>query len=107
MAQTVTEALKSVTAYPIPPRTIVEVSDRRGIDPTAEADTAAKEYRLAKADILMWLSLAPNVTQGGQSYTLSDEQRRQMRQEARAIFDELEPDATPTVVTYGYKGARL
>ena len=104
------EHLKGVSRYPIPMRTIAEVGERRGIELTAEAaqeDLPGKGYRLAKADLLLWLSLAPNISQGGQSYSFSDEQRRQMRNEANATYQELEPARATTAATFGYKGTRL
>lgn len=107
---TILEALKGINAYPIPLRTIVETSDRRGLDLAADAEQdtlLGKQYRLAKADILLWLSIAPNISQGGQSYSFSEEQRKDMRKEARAIYDELEPGANAGCVKYGYKGSRL
>ena len=71
---TVNEALRSINAYPIPERTIVEVCERRGLDPCGEAGFSvldSAEFKLAKADLLLWLSYAPNVSQGGQSYNFS------------------------------------
>lgn len=104
------DALKSLSAYPIQLRTIVEVANRRSISLNAEAtheSLHSNEYRLAKADILLWLSIAPNVSQGGQSYSLSDEQRQRMRSEAQAIYEELEPKSNAGCATFGYKGDRL
>lgn len=104
------DLLKSVNAYPIPLRTLVEVAERRGISLTAEAaaeDMKGAEYRLAKADLLLWLSLAPNISQGGQTYSFSEDQRKAMRNEANAIYGELEPDVAPIMPTFGYKGDRL
>lgn len=110
MANTNLDALKSVNAYPIPLRTLVETAERRNLSLTADASQESlhsKEYRLARADLLLWLSLAPNVTQGGQSYSFTDEQRKRMRNEAQAIFEELDPAANAGCVTFGYKGDRL
>lgn len=104
------ESLKGINAYPMPLRTIVEAAERRQIDLQAEAaqdGLLGKNYHLAKADLLLWLSLAPNVTQGGQSYSFSDEQRKQLRAEANAIYRELEPQAGAATATFGYKGDRL
>lgn len=104
------DALKSINAYPIPMRTLVETAERRGVE-LMEAATQeglkSKPHRLAKADLLLWLSLAPNITQGGQTYSFTDEQRKRMRQEAQGIYDELEPEANTGCVSYGYKGDRL
>lgn len=110
MAKTNLDALKSVNAYPIPLRTIVEVSERRNIPLSAEASQAglqSKEFSLAKADLLLWLSLAPNISQGGQSFSFTDEQRKDLKQQASAIYKVLEPDSNAVGVSFGYKGDRL
>ena len=110
MAQTTLEALKSINAYPVPLRTLMETAERREISVTAEATQEvlqSKNYRLAKADLLLWLSIAPNISQGGQSFSFSDEQRKDFKREAQTIYDALEPSATAGRVTYGYKGSRL
>ncbi|MCF0187943.1 MAG: hypothetical protein HUK04_00390 [Bacteroidaceae bacterium] len=104
------EHLKGINRYPIPQRTLAEVGERRSITLTADAaqeELSGKAYRLAKADLLLWLSLAPNISQGGQSYTFSEEQRKQMRNEANAIYQELEPTQATAMPTFGYKGSRL
>lgn len=111
MAATVLESLKGVNAYPVPLRTLTEIAERRGISLTGEATQEClkgKAYNLAVADLLLWLSLAPNVTQGGQSFSFTDEQRMQFRNRANALFDEFAADeaGTPKPI-YGYKGSRL
>lgn len=113
MALTVFDSLKGVSAYPIPLRTLTDVAERRGVSLTDEAtqdvlNTSA--YCLAKADLLMWLSLAPDVSQGGQSYSFTDEQRTQLRTRATQLynaFSDSDTDATTTTTIYGYKGSRL
>lgn len=110
MAESNLDALKGINAYPIPMRTLVETAERRGVElmeTSRQESLKSKPYRLAKADLLLWLSLAPNITQGGQTYSFTDEQRKRMRQEAQGIYDELEPEANAGCVTYGYKGDRL
>ena len=107
---TTLEALKGVSAYPVPLRTLVETAELRGLSLAVEATKEVMEgrsYRLAYADLLLWLSLAPNITQGGQSFSFTDEQRRQMRNEAQALYDELEEETAVTKPIYGYKGDRL
>lgn len=82
----------------------------RGLALDAEITQEAlnsKEYRLTYADVLMWLSKAPNVSQGGQSYTFDDDQRREFKNEALAIYDELAEDDNAPKTIYGYKGSRL
>lgn len=105
---TIHEALRSVNAYPIPDRTIQEVCERRGLDPCAESGFSvldSADFRLAKADLLLWLSYAPNVSQGGQSYSFSDEQRARFRAEAQGLLDEDSEEQKHTI--YGYKGSVL
>lgn len=108
---TLRDALRSVSAYPVPGRTIDEICLRRGLDPDSTPvgeTTVMRRYNLARADLLRWLSRAPAVSQGGQSYSFSDEQRRQMLDEADAIKAVLDPDGIePSRVEYGYKGDRL
>ena len=106
---TVLEAFKGINAYPIPQRTIEEVAGRRGVGLTADASAAvltSGRYRLACADLYMWLSFAPDVSQGGQSYSFTDEQRLRFRTMAQAAYAELE-DNRGGGVRYGYKGSRL
>lgn len=110
MVKTNLEALKSVNAYPIPLRTFVGVSERRNISLTADASQESllsKEFRLAKADLLLWLSLAPDISQGGQSFSFTDEQRKDFKRKAYAIYDVLEPESSAGSVSFGYKGDRL
>lgn len=109
---TVLESLKGVNAYPVPLRTITEFADNRGL---TLSDTATQEvlrsdaYNLAVADIHLWLSHAPNISQGGQSYSFSDEQRTMLRNTAYALYREHGNDADCAILkpVYGYKGSRL
>lgn len=106
---TIYEALRGINAYPIPTRTLDEICTRRGLDGAAEAavaDLTSSTFNLAKADVLVWLSYAPNVSQGGQSYNFTDEQREKFRQEAAALLDEFGEDEQLRT-RYGYKGSRL
>lgn len=108
--ETILESLKSLNAYPVPLRTLVEIAERRGLSLTSEAtqaDLRGKNYKLATADLLLWLSLAPNISQGGQSYSFTDEQRQQFRNRANALFDEFGEETSSVQPTYGYKGSRL
>lgn len=101
--------LRAVNAYPIPESFIKTFSVARGLDPSVEITQDAlnsKEYRLAYADLLMWFSQAPNVSQGGQSYTFDNEQRLKFSNMALAIYGEYKDDNAPKTA-YGYKGSRL
>lgn len=109
---TINEALRSINAYPIPGRTIEEVCERRGFSMSDEAGFSvleSTEFKLAKADLLLWLSYAPNVSQGGQSYSFTDEQRTAFRNEAAGLYGDNAEDEQDNGmhITYGYKGNRL
>ncbi len=105
---TTLEALKSVNSYPIPLRTLEEVAQRRDISLTDDClieDMQSAGYNLAYADLLMWLSYAPSITQGGQSYSFSDDQRMQFRNHASELYKRYANDISKA--RYGYKGSRL
>ena len=107
---TVLEALRGINSYPIPLRTIIEVAERRVVDIYSETTLSmlkSREFNLCRADLLLWLSYAPNVTQGGQSYSFTDEQRLRMRNMAQQLYDELKEDEGLPKTVYGYKGKRL
>lgn len=107
---TVLETLKGVSAYPVPLRTLVETAELRGLsleEVATQEIMVGKAYKLAKADLLLWLALAPNITQGGQSFSFTDEQRQQFRNQAKALYDECGEVSAATKPIYGYKGSRL
>lgn len=109
---TILEALKGINPYPIPLRTLNEVAGRRGVDleDSLTPDVYnGKGYNLVRADLMMWLSFAPSISQGGQSYSFTDEQRTDFQNLARQLYDEYteEEDAPIVKNIYGYKGNRL
>ena len=107
---TVLEARQGIHAYPIPLRTIVDAAGYRELDVTAEASQKimqTAEYKLTQADLLLWLSLAPDVSQGGQSYGFTDEQRIQLRNRANMLYGECQDENDKPKSVYGYKGSRL
>lgn len=107
---TILESLKGVSAYPVPLRTLVETAELRGLtltDTVTQGVLTGRAYKLAYADLLLWLSLAPNIGQGGQSYSFTDEQRKQFRNQAKALYDELGETSATAIPIYGYKGSRL
>lgn len=108
---TIADALRGINAYPIPMRTLVGCATARGIllsESATQETLRSKAYRLTCADLLVWLSQAPFVMQGGQSYTFSSEQRAMMRSQASAIYSELgEVDVMSAKPKFGYKGTNL
>lgn len=110
--ETVLEALKGVNSYPVPLRTHKKIAEKRGVSLQDEATQEMQQsrgYNLAVADLLIWLSEAPNITQGGQSYSFTDGQRTQLRNRANSLYKDFGADTeagNPKPI-YGYKGSRL
>lgn len=109
---TIRDSLLGISAYPIPERTIETIALKRGLGLDYEVDEGTLQsysFRLATADLLMWLYGAPNVAQGGQSYNFTSDQRELWRKQAMGIYGDLGADAELAMYksTYGYKGSRL
>ncbi len=109
----VREFLQGINAYPIPQETIEGVALRRGLDLSLECTSEvveSKEMNLAKADLLEWLSEAPNISQGGQTYSIPVTVAKQMLERAKVIraeYGEGRDNKKTNTVKYGYKGSRL
>lgn len=104
----VLHSLKSLSGYPIPLATIHDIADEVGISVDAESTRelrGSKAFKRAKALVFLYMSKAPNVSQGGISYNFSEEERRRFRNEAESILDEI--GNTADGVSYGYKGEDL
>lgn len=105
----VKQSLRALNAYPIPEGVIDSILCSRGVYGDTETSKELMDgvsYRLCVADIYMWLTLAPNISQGGQTYSISEDQRKAMRREAEATYSELCENVNKRV-KYGYKGGRL
>ena len=111
---TLLETLQAaVTAYPIAPQTIEAWAAYWDVDLQQEASKQtmqSKGYQMVKANLWDWLAVAPNLSQGGQTYSFTDEQRTLFKQRASSIRSsvELDPDEQPAATSlYGYKGSTL
>lgn len=107
---TILEALKGINAYPIPLRTLTYIAESRGVDLEEEATRVviqADDFKLTQADLLIWLSEAPDVTQGGQQYSFTDEQRTSFRSRANQILQTLDSDNNVEQSDCGYVGDML
>lgn len=109
---TILEALQGISLYPLPLPVIGTVAVKRGlslIDEATPEEIKGSPYRLAKADLLAWLALAPNVSQGGQSFTFNEDERKHLRALAQALYEECGEDQQSAEMRprYGYKGSRL
>ena len=111
--RTVCELLRAATNFPISANTLEALALKRGLDLGALADAEivkSKEYLLTQADIYRWLYLVANMSQGGQSYNFTSEDKEHFRLEANRVyrlFGEDDSVLKETSTKYGYKGSRL
>ncbi|MDR0864963.1 MAG: hypothetical protein LBO74_08535 [Candidatus Symbiothrix sp.] len=105
----VLQSLKSLSNYPIPTATVNDIAEGLGLDIetvlTPEIRNGAS-FKRAQARIYKFLSECPDVSQGGISYSFTDEDRRRFRLNADSILDEL-GDGGNLGVAYGYMGSDL
>lgn len=107
---TIQEALLSISSYPMSPEAIRLRCMERGLHPDEDLRidlTKSKEYQLLKADVLVYLSEVPNVTQEGVSYSILDATRQQMAKEAERIYRKYGDPNAAKRPRYGYKGSLL
>ena len=100
-------AIKAMSSYPIPAATIENIIGEAGLD--AEADItkdvrASNEFKKAKALTYAFLAEAPNIKQGGISYTFSEDERSRFAKKSNSILAELGEDAAGTDIPCGYIG---
>lgn len=103
---TILEAIKAVSSYPIPLRTITRFAAARDLNVNAEVNSetlASREFQFAEADVMMWLTKAPIVTEGGVTITLSAEEKSRLLADASEVYAELGTRER----LYGYKGEDL
>lgn len=107
----VLQSLKSISSYPIPSATVEDIAEGAGLDIDATVNMAirkGREYRLAKANVYLFLSEAPDVSQGGISYSFSEEERKRFRARANNILGEIgEVGGDSALPEFGYKGEDL
>ncbi|MCL1937596.1 MAG: hypothetical protein FWF52_04270 [Candidatus Azobacteroides sp.] len=109
---TLLETLKSISGYPVPKPAFASIAMHRNLrleDPVDETVLKSKPYRLAKADVMMWISFAPNIRQSDIQFDLLYSDREKLRKAANAVYEELEDEAfiPETKTIFGYKGSRL
>ena len=97
------EFLQAISIYPIPSSALQSLCLGRGLDADSELGVVDSTTLLTKADALMWLSQAPNVSQGGVTYSFSEYERKQFRAQAEQLYVE----NGGKKARFGYKGSRL
>lgn len=106
--QTIQQSLTSLSSYPVQQRVLNRVAVARALELGDVADTdvlASKNYQLAEADILMYLSKAPNVTEGGVQLAFSAADKTNFRNEAAYLYQLHEE--TVKGPAFGFQGEDL
>ena len=86
------KALMSISSYPIPAPVIENIAGAAGLEPDTDVDLEVRQsdpFRRATAGVYQYLSEAPNVSQGGISYSFSEDERTRFAQRAGNILAEL------------------
>lgn len=102
--------LGSLSSYPIPQATLQNIALSVGLDidkPLWQDVLNSRELKKAMAKVYFWLAVAPDVSQGGISFSFTEYERTRLRQEAQAILDELGEGDDGNGVSYGYMGEDL
>lgn len=105
----VRQSLLSLSNYPIPMPMVESVAQAYVLDLDLEATAAVRsqaDYKRAQAAIYSFLSTAPNVSQGGISFSLSDADKARFRRKALDLLEET-GDIGLGGIPYGYKGENL
>lgn len=101
--------LGSLSSYPIPKATLENIALSSGLDPEARllSETLqSKECKRAKAHVYLWLSMAPNVSQAGISYSFSADERSRLHSKAMGLLEEI-GESEGMEMAYGYMGEDL
>lgn len=117
MEITLTNHLQGLSAYPIPKRAIDSIAVKRDIYSDQDVtyrkgdEKLQRTVSLCEADVYAWLSMAPDVAQGGQSYSFSDAERAAFRRKANALYracgEEESVISDGKATAFGYKGDKL
>lgn len=101
------KALMYLSNYPIPMPVIENIMEEQGMDSsTSEADGETRSsvrFRRCKAQVYLFLSKAPNVTQGGITYSFGQKEREAFARMANAILQEV-GDNAEAEIEVGYYG---
>jgi hypothetical protein len=104
---TVEDWLFGCVNFEVPKEAILTILGNRGVDilyPYADRESLGFDVRLLKADLLRWMVLGPSKvnsvsdsdngwSHSGGGYTLTDNDKKLLMDEANAIYDELEPES--------------
>lgn len=104
------QSLKGLSAYPVPPATLQNIAEETGIALQMEMTPelrAERGFKRAKALVYRFLSHAPNISQGGISYSFSEKEREHFSSMADKLFEQAGDDDALLRGEYGYIGEDL
>lgn len=106
---TLSDYLRGLSNYPLSEEALQSILSKRGASDKTEYEAGTPQSLLVAADLYHWLSTAPDISQGGQSYSLSDFVREYYRRRANELYRAGgEPESVlEEHPRYGYKGDRL
>lgn len=107
---TILESLKSLNGYPLSQLSLVNIAEEQGLsaDGSATPDVRkSAQFKRAKAKVYLLLAEAPDVSQGGITYSFSDEDKKQFRIQAQALLEEVGDDTSAVGDNYGWMGEDL
>jgi len=107
---TVSEALISLNSFPIPSSLIEKIGIERVITVTEDYSLAVSQtqsYRLATADVYMWLYGQPILKEQEVSISQSAEIKQGFLDFANAIYKEYDDDKYSGKGTYGFIGSEF
>lgn len=106
---TIEESLRSISSYPIPANAVRAITDGIGLYGDDTYDQLVAEnilYKRAMALVYLFLSEAPNVSQGGISFSFSSDERKSYKLKAEKIFSGI-GEEEESGIAYGYMGSDL
>lgn len=107
---TILQSLKSLSAYPTPQATLLNIAEGCGLQADDELTLEMRntsEVKRATARTYIYLMTAPNISQNGVSFSFTAEERKQFKKLAKDLLNEIGDDTSCLGVKYGYVGENL
>lgn len=104
---TVIDSLRSISGYPIPANVFEDALDANELDGCAYADADVRnspQFKRAKASIYTYLSLAPNVSQGGVSFSFTSKEKDAFKRMAESLLADAGDGNDGSSGCYGWMG---
>lgn len=94
------ESLLSLSNYPIPNSTLINICETRGIVSDDTVDRTLIAYQLSIADTYMFLSTAPDLNENGVSISFSEKERSIFINLADRIYNKYDKDSGSGIVGF-------